>query len=667
MTFRKFLLTCVLLVIVSAFGSIAAFSQSDPNKTLSPYFLVQGDPKVDSLPLKDTRVDVAISGVIADVRVLQTYRNDGSRPINATYVFPASTRAAVYGMRMRIRDEIIIAKIKEREIAKQEFETAKKEGKSASLLEQARPNVFTMNLANIMPQDQIEIELRYTELLVPTDGIYEFVYPTVVGPRYNSEQQAGAKDENGTVRTAHLREGQLSPSSLHISARVSAGLPIREIICTSHQIAPEWSNPGVARLTLDEPDAFQGDRDFILRYRLSGDQISSGLLLFQGEDENFFLYMAQPPERIKTEEIPPREYIFVVDVSGSMEGFPLNTAKQLLQELIGNLRPNDYFNIVLFSGDSTVLSEQPLQANQENLARAIDLIDQQRGSGGTELLEAMKRAMGMPRENGISRSIVLVTDGYISAEKDAFDYIRENLGQANIFSFGIGSSVNRYLIEGVAKAGMGEPFVVTNAAEAPAIAAKFRDYIQNPVLTQVKVRMNGFDTYDVQPGNLPDLFARRPIILYGKWRGPITGTVELTGQTGKGDYSSILDVGSVQPDEGNRAIRYLWARSRIADLSDFGSGQISEAGVKEITSIGLKYNLLTQYTSFIAVREKIVNPNGNAHNVDQPLPLPVGVSDMAVGSEPELLWMLLLATAFAIAVLVRRRFASITVFGLTAK
>ncbi|HLA94364.1 MAG TPA: VIT domain-containing protein, partial [Pyrinomonadaceae bacterium] len=157
MTFRKFLLTCVLLVIVSAFGSIAAFSQSDPNKTLSPYFLVQGDPKVDSLPLKDTRVDVAISGVIADVRVLQTYRNDGSRPINATYVFPASTRAAVYGMRMRIRDEIIIAKIKEREIAKQEFETAKKEGKSASLLEQARPNVFTMNLANIMPQDQIEI------------------------------------------------------------------------------------------------------------------------------------------------------------------------------------------------------------------------------------------------------------------------------------------------------------------------------------------------------------------------------------------------------------------------------------------------------------------------------------------------------------------------------
>ncbi|MEO8649201.1 MAG: VIT domain-containing protein [Acidobacteriota bacterium] len=652
MAFRKCFLTFGLFFTFFAFGSVNGLAQSNPDKTLSPYFYVQGDPRVDSLPLKDTRVDVAISGVIADVRVVQTYLNQGSRPINALYVFPASTRAAVYGMRMRIRDEIITAKIKEREVAKQEFEAAKKEGKSASLLEQDRPNVFTMNLANIMPQDQIEIELRYTELLIPIDGVYEFVYPTVVGPRYSSEQ---GDTEGKRVKTAHLHEGQQPTSALHISTRVSAGLPIREISCPLHQISPEWASPNVAQLTLDDPDPYQGDRDFILRYRLSGEQIKTGLLLFQGENENFFLYMAQPPERVKIDEIPPREYIFVVDVSGSMEGFPLNTAKQLLQELIGNLRPNDYFNVVLFSGDSTVLSEHPLQANRDNIARAIDLLDQQRGSGGTELLEAMKRAVELPHENGMSRSLIVVTDGYISAEKGVFDYIRENLGHANIFSFGIGSSVNRYLIEGVAKAGMGEPFVVTNEAEAASIASRFRDYIENPVLTQVKVRINGFDTYDVQPVNLPDLFARRPIILYGKWRGPITGAFELTGQTGNGDYSSILDVQSAQPDEGNRAIRYLWARSRIDELSGYGASNTDDASIKEITSIGLKYNLLTPYTSFIAVREKIVNPQGDAADVNQPLPLPLGVSDMAVGSEPELIWMILLAAAFAIPVLVRRR------------
>src|SRR5262249_13831120 len=153
---------------------------------------VQGDPNIDQLPLKDTKVEISVSGVIADVKVLQTYANEGSRPINATYVFPASTRAAVYGMRMRIGDEVIVAKIKEREKARAEFETAKKEGKSASLLEQDRPNVFTMNLANLMPQEQVEIELRYTELLVPTDGVYEVVYPTVIGPRYSSEPESSA-------------------------------------------------------------------------------------------------------------------------------------------------------------------------------------------------------------------------------------------------------------------------------------------------------------------------------------------------------------------------------------------------------------------------------------------------------------------------------------------
>ncbi len=663
MIVKKYFLAIVFLVIGAGYGSISATAQTDPDKTLSPYFHVYGDPKLDSLPLKDTQVDVAISGVIADVRVRQTYRNEGSRAINATYVFPASTQAAVYGMQMRFRDEIITAKIKEREIAKEEFETAKKEGKSASLLEQARPNVFTMNLANIMPQDEIVIELRYTELLIPTDGVYEFVYPTVVGPRYGSSEN----QDDASVSTKHLREGEKQESTLHISARVSAGLPIREISCPSHQIAPKWKSPGVALLSLNDPDPFQGNRDFILKYRLSGDQINSGLLLFEGEDENFFLYMAQPPQQIRTEDIPPREYIFVVDVSGSMSGFPLDTTKLLLQELLGNLRPNDYFNVVLFSGDSTVLSETSLEANLENTVHAMDLIDQQRGSGGTELLEAMKRAMGLPHAQGVSRSLVVVTDGYISAEKEAFDYIRDNLGQANIFSFGIGSSVNRYLIEGIAKAGMGEPFVITNENEAAATAAKFREYIQNPLLTNVQVRANGFDIYDVQPRVLPDLFARRPIIVFGKWRGPLTGTFELSGTTGGGAYSSTLDVQSVQADEGNRAIRYLWARSRISELSDYGSSNIDDGRIKEITAIGLRYNLLTNYTSFIAIRERIVNPDGDAGGVNQSVPLPLGVTDMAVGSEPELVWMLLLAATFAVVIVVRRRFTMDSVLNATAK
>jgi Ca-activated chloride channel family protein len=636
-------------------------NETQEDKTLSPYFLVKGDPSVDHLPLKDTRVDMAVSGVIADVKVVQTYRNEGSRPINASYVFPPSTRAAVYAMRMRIGDRVVVAKIKEKEAAKQEFDAAKKEGKSASLLEQNRPNVFSMSLANIMPQDQIEIELRYTELLVPTDGIYEVVYPTVVGPRYSSQTVSGAPKEDGFVKSPYLHQGTKPNSTLHIAARISAGVPIQDLSCGSHKISPIWQSPTVAELTLDEPDAFQGNRDFVLRYRLAGNQITSGLLLYQGADENFFLYMAQPPQRVARDDIPAREYIFVVDVSGSMEGFPLNTSKQLLRDLIGQLRPTDLFNVVLFAGDASALSPKSLQANQENIANAIRLLEGQRGGGGTELLSAVQQAMGIPREANVSRSIVLVTDGYISGEQGVFDYIRENLNQCNVFSFGIGSSVNRYLIEGVAKAGMGEPFIVTQESEAPVIAAKFREYIQTPLLTDIEIRAKGFETYDVHPVHLPDLLAQRPVILFGKWRGPVTGTFELHGKTGRGDYMTSLDVGGVQPDEGNRALRYLWARSRIAELSDYGARHLAEDKVREITSLGLKYSLLTRYTSFIAVLEEVRNPLGQAKDVNQPLPLPLGVSDLAVGggteagSEPELVWLITGSLLLALIMLIRSR------------
>ena len=638
--FRNSLITIAILCLAGLAQPKQQGAEENTDRTLSPYFLVKGDPNVDQLPLKDTSVEIAVSGVIADVRVVQTYRNEGTRAINATYVFPASTRAAVYGMRMRIGDEVIVAKIKEREKAKEEFETAKKEGKSASLLEQSRPNVFTMNLANLMPNEMVEIELRYTELLVPTDGVYEVVYPTVVGPRYMSPKESGDGKENQFVETPYLRQGEKPTSTFNISARIAAGVPIRELDCSTHAMASEWQGQSVAQLTLDGSDRFQGNRDFILRYRLAGDQIASGLILYQGVDENFFLYMAQPPKRVVTEDIPSRDFVFVVDVSGSMEGFPLDTSKKLLEDLIGGLRPTDFFNVILFSGDSTALSESPLPANQENISRAIQLIEQQRGSGGTELLPAIQQAMHIPTQPGVSRSVVLITDGYVSIEEGVFKYIRQNLGQANVFAFGIGSGVNRHLIEGVAKAGLGEPFVVEDQTKAADVAAMFREYIQTPVLTDIQIRADGFEIYDVEPGSFPDLLAQRPVVLFGKWRGNPTGTIELTGKTGRGDFVTRLDVSSVQPDEGNRALRYLWARTRIAELSDHGYGEVTDDAVKEITALGLKYNLLTRYTSFIAVREKVVNPNGPADDVNQALPLPVGVSDMAVGSEPELLWLI---------------------------
>ena len=272
---------CVLLVPLEV---AAQADRPSADKTLSPYFFVEGgDPDIDRLPLKDTRVDVAIAGVIADVTVRQVYENRGQRPLHARYVFPASTRAAVYGMTMTVGDVRIVAKIKEREQAKAEFESAKKEGKSASLLEQSRPNVFTMNVANVLPGDTISVELKYTELLVPTDGVYEFVYPTVVGPRYSEKRDSQAVPGDEFVRTAYTRQGEPPRSEFHLAGVVSTGVPFQELASPTHHVVIRTNGAGRAEMALADSELLGGNRDFILRYRLAGQTIGAGLLLYQGK------------------------------------------------------------------------------------------------------------------------------------------------------------------------------------------------------------------------------------------------------------------------------------------------------------------------------------------------------------------------------------------------
>ena len=640
----------VLSVAVLPSGLRAQDSTQDraeADKTLSPYFFVEGgDPALDRLPLKDTRVDVAISGVIADVTVRQVYQNHGTRPLHARYVFPASTRAAVYGLTMTVGNVRTVAKIRERQQAQREFDTAKREGKSASLLEQSRANVFSMKVANVLPGDTIAVELKYTELLVPTDGVYEFVYPTVVGPRYSEQRESNASADDAFVKAPYTHEGEAPRSEFHLAGVVSTGVPVRELSSPTHQVVVRTTTPQRAEVALADTEHLGGNRDFILRYRLAGERIASGLLLYEGRDENFFLLMAEPPKVIAPADVPPREYVFVLDVSGSMYGYPLDTAKTVMRDLAGVLRPSDTFNVVVFADGSETLSPSSLPATRANLNRALQFIGRKQGGGGTRLLAALERAVRLPRQPVTSRSIVLVTDGYIDAEAAVFDYIRTQLDDANFFTFGIGTSVNRLLIEGVARAGLGEPFIVTQPEEAAEAAARLRQYIDTPVLTGIDVRFEGFDAYEVEPGHVPDLFASRPIVVFGKWRGSAAGSIEITGHTGGGPYRASIPVTRANVDERHAALRHLWARTRIAELADFGS--VGQERTAEITALGLTYGLLTRYTSFVAVQE-IVRTSDAGDEVDQPLPLPQGVSDLAVGvtsgSEPEIVWLAAIVTA----------------------
>lgn len=609
-----------LAALVGAMLPAPALAQSDDDelRVESPYFEIFGDPKVDRLPLKSTVVSADVLGVVADVHVTQVYKNEGEGPIEAVYVFPMSTRAAITGLQMRIGDRFITATIKENQQAKAEYEAAKAQGKTASLLEQQRPNVFRMNVANVLPGETIEVTLRYSELMVPEEGVYEFVYPTAIGPHYVSpgESYASASQAQGP-------SGSADPSvagTFDLAVHLTAGLPIQSIDSPSHVITTTMFGRNEADVQIAQRTGPRQDRDFQLRYTLRGGAIETGLLLGDSGGERFFMLMMQPPKSFEPAMLPPREYIFIVDVSGSMNGFPHDTAKYLMRELLGDLGEDDRFNLLLFASGYAKLAERSLPVTRQSIADAMTKLEEVPGGGGTEILPAMQTALALPREDGMARTVVLITDGLVTASAELFDTVRANLGDANLFVFGPGGSVNRGLLEATARIGYGEPIVVTDATEAPAAADRFHRYIAAPLLTKVRVKYVGFDAYEVEPQPVPDLFAQRPLVIIGKYRGAPQGKIQISGMAGRKPYAAEIDVGAMKPSQRTSGIAALWARRRIQTLGDYEGVNVSRKD--EITALGLKYGLATKYTSFLAVDEIVRTIPGTTETVRQPTPKP---------------------------------------------
>ncbi len=639
------------------------------DRTEAPFFTVEGQDGglLDAFPLKSTAVSARIAGVIAEVEVTQVYANEAETPIEAVYVFPGSTRAAVHGLEMRIGERVVRAQIQERDKARAAYEQARSENKQASLLEQERPNVFRMSVANITPGDAVEVRLRYSEVLRPEERVYEWVFPAVVGPRYS--RPGGASES--WVKNPYLKEGAPSPARFAFDLSVNAGMKLQSLVCASHDADIRFVNEAVAELRLHE--GVTADRDVVVRYQLADSKVATGLLLERGEDESFFLLNVQPPVRVTPERVSPREYVFIVDVSGSMNGFPIRTAQLLMSDLLQSLRAEDRFNIITFASGSELLSPESLPALEAHIDRAQTLVRDKRGSGGTELLPALQRALSLPRtDEAMARCVVLVTDGYVDVEPAAFDLMRERLGEASFFTFGIGSSVNRHLLEGLARIGGGEPFVVLNEREARAMASRFLGYISAPMLTRVRVAFEGFDTSDTLPSAVPDVYADRPILLAGKWRGEARGRIQISGLAAGRPYEAWIDVTAEAAKPGalaNPALRPFWAREKARELADYAGLNHQEKTRRrnEVTALGLKYHLLTEFTSFLAV-DHTPKPDAPHHlaSMTQPLPLPHGVSASAAspaaisitgnaGSTPEPGLMSLLMLSLAALWLQRRR------------
>ncbi|MGC4015543.1 MAG: VIT domain-containing protein [Luteolibacter sp.] len=626
-----------LIYFATVFGFLAV---TQGQTTAAPYFQTvsaNGEKAGDPLPLKSSTASVRIDAAIAHVSLEQIYANTGDKPMEAIYVFPASTRAAVHGMTLTTGGRTVAARIKEKVAAKTEYEQAKSQKKTAALLEEHRPNVFQMSVANILPGEDIRVTVEWTESIPSIDGTYEFVFPTVVGPRYG--HGSGDAVENWSANP-HLHEGKASNAGFQLAVNLSTALPLAEVKCTSHPIDVDFQSKTTAAVKLvTKAGEESANRDFILRWKLGQDRVDAGLLLHKGEKENHFLLQVEPPKRVTPDLIPPRDYVFVLDISGSMQGFPLQTAKDLLSQLTSVLRAEDTFNIVTFSGGSEVLSENPVANTPAMVEQARAFLTKQQSGGGTELGQALDRAFKLPGGEGRSRSIVVMTDGFVGFEREVFTTIRSRLGQANLFSFGIGSSVNRELVEGMAHAGQGEPFVVTQPSEVKDTVTRFRDLIASPVLAKIRIEADGVELSGIEPSPYPDLFANRPLVISGRWNGEPKGRIVVRGIAGNGEpFEKSVDLAeAAAKGTDHPALPVLWARERVRHLTDElpvstrTTQPVNSEAIREITHLGLTYQLLTPYTSFLAVDETPRSFEGLAQTVKQPLPLPAGVSNAAVG------------------------------------
>ena len=570
-------------------------------------------------------------------------------------------------MTMFVGKRKIEAKIKKKEEAREDYETAKAEGKSASLLEQERPNVFSMNVANIRPGDTIKVELKYNELISPEEGVYEFVYPTVAGPRYEG---SGGTDKDPWVTNPYTHEDthkyMSNTYTFDIDVELEAPLPISAAQCSSHEVNINYKSERNAIIGLKKMKSNGGEKDFIFRYSLSGNEPETGLTAYKGKDGNYFLFTVQPPKRLEKDKIPPREYIFIMDVSGSMSGFPIELSKNMMRKLLSGLKPHDRFNLMLFAGSSEIMANESVAATKANIDRAMDIIDGQNGRGSTEVLSALEKALSMKNTRDYSRSFIILTDGYVTVEKECFDLIRENLGNANFFSIGIGENVNRFIIEGMAHVGNTDPIVVTSESRAREAFLKFTKLVSGPVLTNIELDFGGFDAYDLNLQKVPDLFAEKPVVIFGKWKGPLQGEIRLKGRSGNGIFRAVHRVTPEDMSKESSVLKYLWARDKIRILSDYNSIDNDEDLVEEITDLGLKYNLLTDYTSFIAVDHKRKNSINDdldmsfkATDSQKPVSISSKYSGGSSGAVPEPEeWLLIIALSLtAIFVAYRKFFA----------
>jgi Ca-activated chloride channel family protein len=604
------------------------------NSPDSGTLLTQIDQQDVPLPLKHTDVQAQVSGYIGSVEVVQQFQNPYPNKIEAVYVFPLPHNAAVNEFTMTIGERRIRGIIRERKEAEEIYRAAKSQGYVASLLTQERPNVFTQSVANIEPGKEIDVTVKYFHTLEYVDGWYEFVFPMVVGPRFNpagtingvgavARGSAGSSGQKTEVQ--YLKPDERSGHDIALRLDVDAGVAIEDFRCATHDVTHE--SPAAERLTIAlKPQDSIPNRDFVLRYRVAGEKIKSDLITHRDQSGGYFSLMLFPPKEVGNLTRQPLELVFVLDCSGSMYGRPIQQAKAAIARGLRLLRTNDSFQIINFSEHASLLGPSPLEATPENVQRGLDYLESLNSDGPTMMIEGIKAALDFPHDPERLRFVCFLTDGYIGNEAEILAAIHERLGDSRIFSFGIGSAVNRFLIDHMAKTGRGAVAYLGSRDDAAQIMEDFFERISHPGLTDIAIDWGGLQVSEIYPRAVPDLFVGRPVILTGRFQGAASTPIRVAGKVAGQPFEFAVPVDTNGIATTHAGLPSVWARMKIADLAEQSIYAPNTEWPVQIKQVALDYGLVSDFTAFIAVDASRVTEGAEGSTVPVAVPVPEGVS-----------------------------------------
>lgn len=612
--------------------------------------------KLQPCPLKHTDVKASVAGYVAAVDVTQRFHNPFAEKIEAVYVFPLPANAAVNEFVMTVGDRRIRGVVREREQARQIYDNAKRQGFVASLLQQDRPNVFTQAVANIEPGNQVEINIRYFNTLTYGDGWYELAFPMVVGPRYNPPHTTdgigavgpGARGASGQrTEVSYLPPGTRPGHDISLAVDLDAGVAFEEVRSVNHAVHVRRQDERRAVVTLDPADGVP-NKDFVLRWRVAGDHVKTGVIAAVGAPRDggtadndgrpastadrpdlagrggHFALMIVPPAELRDLPAEPLEFVFTLDVSGSMTGRPIEQAKAAMLHALRRLGPGDRFQVVKFAATAEQMTSQPVPATPANVDRAIRYVRDATAGGGTTMLDGMRRSLDFPRDPRRTRVVCFLTDGYIGNETEILAAMHNWLGEARVFSFGVGSSTNRYLLDHMAKLGRGAAAYVGIAEDADEPMAAFFERVRHPAMTDVAVDFGRMGGGEVFPRKAPDLLVGRPVILTGAFTGELPEAIRVSGRAG--GQTVAFDVPVRRADAlAAKALPAVWARGKIADLADEATRSPDLDLKGQVKRVALAYGLMSSFTSFVAVDASRRTAGAHGVTTGVPVPVPDGV------------------------------------------